>query len=696
MTISGEIIDRVGEQNPEEDHKTSKLMNWLRHLKIGHRIFIGFLVVIAVLNGASFYAGQALNKLDTSFEKYGDFADDSIIATELQTQLVELQLSAREYLAQPTKKNVNRFKQRYADLHKLLLTAHDEIQDARRVELLNSIDLNVEDYDIGFDTLVALTNKRNELANKTLAEISDDIDTKIDAIGDKIANSLDLGLNIYAVTIRESMLRARIKVMKFMDDDKDDTLASAFAHLDDLGAAIRKIRGATVNEDLKTALIRLSSRVDDYKSMMASLQNTIDERNIVREQTLDNRATEILTASREIVSTVSSDSNAVEGAVKSSFKSTNKMLILATIVSVLVGIGCALLISRGITKPLLAITAAMKQLASGKLDLEVPGSERGDEIGEMSTALEVFKQNALRTKELELTQEENHRRAEIEKRAMMSKMADDFNEHIGAIIDTVSNASEELSSNAQAMADVSEQTEKQISEVSAASAQTSSNVQTVATATEEMTSTIGEISLQVQQASGSARDAVTKVDSTNQMMEMLAHNSHKIGEVVEMISKIAEQTNLLALNATIESARAGEAGKGFAVVAGEVKALAGQTAKATEEIALQINEIQTATEKASLSMRDVSQVIQKLDEFSASIASAMDQQNSATSEISSSIHQAAQGTEIVDTSITSVSKASQEASQASGHVMVAARELSKQSDFLKSEVQSFIAHVREG
>nr|WP_319514605.1 methyl-accepting chemotaxis protein [uncultured Cohaesibacter sp.] len=696
MSVEKEITDRAGGRGHKKGRKASKSMHWLKRLKIGHRIFIGFLVVIAVLNGVSFFAAQALNKLDTNFERYGDFAGDSIIATELQTQLVELQLSAREYLAQPSKKNVDRFKQRYDDLQQLLATAHDEIEDPARVKLLESIDFNVEDYDIGFDTLVALMNKRNELVNKTLAEISDDIDTKIDAIDNTIANSLDLGLSIYAVDIRESMLLARVNLMKFIDDGKEDSLAAASSHLDALRVAVRKIRDATVNEDLKTALIRLSSRVDDYKSMMASLQNTIAERNMVREQTLDTRATEILTASREIVSTVSSDSAAVEATVKSNFKSTTEMLILATIVSVLVGIGCALLISRGITKPLLAITAAMKQLAAGQLDLDVPGKERGDEIGEMSVALEVFKQNALRTKELEQTQEENQRRAEVEKRAMMGKMADDFNEHIGGIIDTVSNASEELSSNAQAMADVSEQTEKQVSEASVASAQTSGNVQTVATATEEMTSTIGEISLQVQQASGSARDAVHKVDATNQMMEMLAHNSNKIGEVVEMISKIAEQTNLLALNATIESARAGEAGKGFAVVAGEVKALAGQTAKATDEIALQINEIQSATEKASLSMNDVSQVIQRLDEFTATIASAMEQQNAATSEISSSIHQAAQGTEIVDNSINSVSKASQEASQASSHVMVAARELAKQSDFLKSEVQSFISHVREG
>ena len=696
MTTNKEIYDYSAESDFQQKKKTSKSIGFLKRLKIGHRIFFGFLIVIAVLNGVSFFAGKALNDLDTSFETYGDLSGDSLIATELQTQLINLQLSAREYLSIPTHKNVDRFKQNYSELNQLLALAHDEIHNPRRVELLNSMDLNVEDYEIGFDTLVMLMDKRNELVNETLSGIADEIDQKIDEIDHTIANSLDLGLSIYAVDVRENMLLARLKLMKFVDDGEQSTLDDAYGHLEQLRAADQKIRDATVNDDLIKALRELSSKVDDYKSSIAALQNTIAERNSVREETLDKRATEILKASKEIVSTVSADSLAVEADVTASFKTTNKMLVLASLVSVLVGVACALWISRGITKPLLAITAAMKTLASGELDLDVPGKERRDEIGEMSAALEVFKQNALKTKEMELAQVEGQRRAEMEKRAMMSEMADDFNAHIGGIIDTVSNASEELSLNAKSMAGVSEQTEKQVSEASAASAQTSGNVQTVATATEEMTSTIGEISQQVMQASGSARDAVSKVDSTNQMMEMLAHNSNKIGEVVEMISKIAEQTNLLALNATIESARAGEAGKGFAVVAAEVKALAGQTAKATDEIALQINEIQSATEKASLSMHDVSQVIQQLDEFTASIASAMEQQNAATSEISNSIHQAAQGTEVVDTSINSVSKASKQAAEASNHVLIAAEELAKQSEFLKTEVQGFIANIREG
>nr|WP_319391555.1 HAMP domain-containing methyl-accepting chemotaxis protein [uncultured Cohaesibacter sp.] len=653
-------------------------------------------MVLLILAGLAFTAIQGLRQLDANFVHYGDLSGDAIIATQLQTQLINIQLAAREYMSSSTDKNAERFENRYSTLLGIMETAHDEIQQPDRVALLKQIDQNLGHYKQGFERLVELMTLRNKLVYDTLASIGTDINQRIDQVDRIIASSGNTSLNQYAGKIRENMLLARLSLMKFVDDNRAETIAETFTYLEDLSVADNKLRSSMISNELAGELAGLSRRIADYSREIETLRNTIEERNKLQVQTLDQRSSEILSAAEEIASTVASDTSDLEKEVTSDFANTNTLLLIASAVAVAIGLGCALFISRGITKPVVTLTGVMKDLANENLSVDVPGKERGDELGEMASAVEVFKQNAIRTKQLEAEQIEHQKRTELEKREMMGKMANDFNDHIGSIIDTVSSASEELSSSAKSMADVSDQTERQVAEASAASAQTSGNVQTVATATEEMTSTIGEISVQVQQASHSAREAVSKVDTTNQMMELLASNSNKIGEVVEMISQIAEQTNLLALNATIESARAGEAGKGFAVVAGEVKALAGQTAKATDEIAQQINEIQAATEKASVSMQDVSQVIQRLDEFTAAIASAMEQQNAATGEISNSIHQAAQGTEIVDNSIASVSRASQEAATASSHVMKAASELAKQSEFLKSEVQRFIEHVREG
>jgi methyl-accepting chemotaxis protein len=350
--------------------------------------------------------------------------------------------------------------------------------------------------------------------------------------------------------------------------------------------------------------------------------------------------------------------------------------------------------SRSISTPLIRMTGAMKQLADGDLETEIPDQGRKDEIGDMSGAVQVFKENAVRNKELEADQERQKEIAEEEKRKTMNQLADDFDASVGGIVDTVSSASAELNSTAQSMASISEETSNQASAVAAASEQASANVQTVASATEEMTASISEINSQLAQASEVSKQAVENVEKTSSQMEELAQTADKVGEVVSMISDIAEQTNLLALNATIESARAGEAGKGFAVVASEVKALANETAKATEDIAEHIQKIQAATKGAVTSIGDIRTVVKQLEETSTVIAAAMEEQGATTQEISRNVQEAATGTKEVSSSIVGVTQASQEAGAASGQVTSAASELSQQSELMKSEVEKFLKQVR--
>ncbi len=376
--------------------------------------------------------------------------------------------------------------------------------------------------------------------------------------------------------------------------------------------------------------------------------------------------------------------------------------LLTTVLWALLGIGIAaggaiaFFTSRSIAGPLVRMTTAMRKLADGDLEVEIPARERKDEIGDMSNAVQVFKDNAIRARALEAEQEQQKLRAEEEKRRMMHELADDFDASVGGIIETVSAASTELNATAQAMSSIADETSNQSAAVSAASEEAASNVQTVAAASEEMSQSIAEINQQVSQASDAAKQAVMEVEKTGAQMESLAATAETISGVIGMISEIAEQTNLLALNATIESARAGEAGKGFAVVASEVKGLAGQTAKATEEIVSQVNEIQEATKQAVVSMTDIGKIIKQVDETSAAIAAAMEEQGAATQEIARNVQEAASGTEEVTRNITGVNQASQEAGAASGEVMSAAGELSQQSEKLKAEVDRFIAQIRTG
>jgi methyl-accepting chemotaxis protein len=346
------------------------------------------------------------------------------------------------------------------------------------------------------------------------------------------------------------------------------------------------------------------------------------------------------------------------------------------------------------TKPLQRMTVAMNDLAGGKLDVEVPGIGRRDEVGEMAEAVEVFKSNAVARQALEAEQKEAETRAVARRKSDMIKMADDFEGAVGEIIETVSSSSSQLEASAGTLTSTAERAQELTTMVAAASEEASTNVQSVASATEEMASSVNEISRQVQDSARMANEAVDQARATNDRVSELSKAASRIGDVVELINTIAGQTNLLALNATIEAARAGEAGRGFAVVASEVKALAEQTAKATGEIGQQITGIQAATQESVSAIKEISGTIERLSEISSTIAAAVEEQGAATQEISRNVQQAAQGTQRVSSNITDVQRGASETGSASSQVLSAAQSLSGDSNRLKLEVGKFLNSVR--
>lgn len=374
------------------------------------------------------------------------------------------------------------------------------------------------------------------------------------------------------------------------------------------------------------------------------------------------------------------------------WENATQLGITAAIVLLMI-VTISLLLARSLTSAIRKITEAMTRLANDQIDTEVPATDREDEIGLMAKSVLVFKENAIKKLETEQRRIER-RRAEDEKRAHMDKLTADFTVNVEQIVESVSSASAQLNATAKSMTGIAKDTSNQSAAVSAASEEAATNVQTVASASEEVSVSVAEVNQQVAQASESAKGAVQEVEKTSAQVETLAATANKISDVIGIISDIADQTNLLALNATIESARAGEAGKGFAVVANEVKGLAGQTGKATEEIVQQVEEIQAATRQAVISMGEVSKIIRHVDETSASIAAAMEQQGATTQEIARNVQEAAAGTEEVSRNIIGVSQASQEAGAASGQVMSAAEDLFNQSEKLKSEVDRFVSEIR--
>jgi methyl-accepting chemotaxis protein len=367
--------------------------------------------------------------------------------------------------------------------------------------------------------------------------------------------------------------------------------------------------------------------------------------------------------------------------------------VTAGLIFVAVLIAFLYLTGSTITRPIAYLTTVMEKLADGDLKVEIETGRR-DELGKMAVAVQVFKDNAGEKVRLEQEQEASKQRAEEEKRQTMMEMADRFERQVKQVVDGVSSSATEMQATAQQMSATAEETTQQSASVAAASDEATANVQTVAATAEELSASIAEIGRQVNQSATIAANAVDEAETTNDTVQGLAEAASKIGDVVNLINEIAGQTNLLALNATIEAARAGEAGKGFAVVAGEVKNLANQTAKATQDISEQITAIQNETNDAVGAIERIRDVITEVNEIATTIATAVEQQGVSTQEIARNVQQAARGTQDVNQNIESVSKAAGETGAAANQVLTASQEMSRQAEGLRGEVDKFLQEVR--
>ena len=665
-------------------------------LKIVHRIYAGFAVVLALLAGIAAFSAYEFDQLEAKFEYYDDMSDDSALVNELQELIIAAQMASREYLDDSNDEKQQAYMTKFRQTSDLMVKIESEFQDPRKVELIGQISAELTDYATGFDAIVSLTRRRDELVYEVIRGLSEKMDVKLTKIRQQALLDDDDTVASSASEMQEKLLKAQLHTVTFLDDSTQQNADLIGSEMTEARAHYKKIVEKTTVNGLIEVLEALKSDAVAYFEATNELIENIFSTEDIRARILDQGAKDILARSEEIVRMSEIEEARLLDGVFSLLNKSINALIVVCVIALAFGLFFATVIGQGITKPIARLTDVMGKLAHKDFAAEVPGRERHDELGQMAKAVEIFKQGGLHTMELEAQQAEQKRLAEQEKKQLLMKMADEFDQHVGGIVTAVTSSAEQLNTTAISMASVSDQTSTQAAQASAASEQTSGNVQSVACATEEMNQTISEVSKQVNKASIATQEAVEKVKSTNGQMETLALTSNTIGEVIEMISTIAEQTNLLALNATIESARAGAAGKGFAVVAAEVKELANQTSRATSEIGDKITEIQDAAKQASNSMEDVGEVIENVDRISRSIVEVMEEQNASTREIADNINQVARGADAVNSNIQSVTEASKIAGDASGEVRLAASELSQQSGVLKEEVDRFIAQIRVG
>jgi len=379
--------------------------------------------------------------------------------------------------------------------------------------------------------------------------------------------------------------------------------------------------------------------------------------------------------------------------IADTYASSRTLIITALSIAALLCVVMGWLIVSGVSTPIRAMTAAMSRLAQHDLTTEIVGIERKDEVGQMAGAVQVFKTSMIETDRLKAEQEEAQRLAAA-RSTLVDQLTRAFDTKVQGVVQTVASQATQMQASAQSMSATAEESTKQAGAVAAASEESAANVQTVASAAEELSSSIAEIGRQVSHSSQIAATAVTEAAKANDMVQGLLSASQKIGEIVALINEIADQTNLLALNATIEAARAGEAGKGFAVVAAEVKNLATQTSRATEEIGAQITSVQGATQNAVNAIASIGKTIGEIDQISAAIAAAVEQQGAATQEIARNVEEAAKGTQEVSSNIGGVTEAANSTGAVANQVLASARSLTEQSGELRNLVQTFLTEVK--
>ncbi len=495
-------------------------------------------------------------------------------------------------------------------------------------------------------------------------------------------------------TILASVTRAVVAATEGLaneDPARFDAALTATRQAKEVLAAVREAGAGSARIQRLGGVV--GAALDGLQATVTAVRSAIAARND-REATLVAAATKAEAVVTELSAAIAAEQQTRRAGTQRAQAALEANALWTTGGATLFGLLLAASLGLSITRPLGRLADTMRELADGSLDVTVPGTAARHEIGAMARSVEVFKANAIERRRLEQEEAAVAARAEAEKHATMLRVAEGFEATVSGVVQGVTLGATKVETGAQSVVGAVERTGQQAEAVAAASEQAAANVQNVAGAAEELSASIAEVAGQVARAASTAQEANAATRRTDSTVRDLTQAAQRIGDVIGLIHSIATQTNLLALNATIEAARAGEAGKGFAVVASEVKNLADQTAKATDEIAAQINAMQTSTREAVTAIGGIAGIVDQMDHIATAIAAAVEQQRSATQEIARSVQEASAGTQEVSSNIAGVSATAHISGEAANDVLGVAHELSAQADTLRAAVDSFLTRVR--
>ena len=666
----------------------------LRQFRIRTRIFLSFGTLIALLLAIAAYGSYGLSVVGDEIDVMDGIAGNANRQQELALRIEAIRRGLADYRIDADRDSLRDATAAEAHAAVLLKEAADYTLSEQRRAMFNGIAAKLRAFGDTRQRFIILHDKAATARARLLAGIKP-LNEALSQLADAAT-----GADAAAIATRVAAIRLAVQTA--------ETGSATFLASDDPAPTA----AAPVKQEIAAALTALNALdttgAPSLKSKQASLAGELsrfaaafDEASSAAMESNRQYAEQIRPAMREVQETSGQalgrlikgfDSTSQKAYALSSSTLTRQLGLSAAATAI--GIVLAVLIGRGIVRPLAAMTHAMGKLAGGDTSIDIPARDRKDEIGDMARAVEVFKEQGIKAERLAQEQAASQV-AKAQRQAALEQHTQDFGRSISGVMESLAGSADAMRRAAEAMAEAANAVHDEAHDTAGAATRSSQDLVAVAAAIEQLTSSVAEISRQVASAADVSRQAVQRADASRGTMQSLSEAAARIGDVVHLISDIAGQTNLLALNATIEAARAGEAGKGFAVVAGEVKTLAAQTAKATSEIGGQIDKVRAATSDAVAAMSEIGSMIGRMDAVSAAISAAVEQQNATTKEIAASVQAVSGTTAGTATAMEHVVIVADNAGKISRDVLDGAAEIGHEAETLRSEVGHFLTAVRD-